>query len=407
MAARAPASKDGSTGGDGPECRRRLWPLISLLALAFFLLGMLAHTVVAGRGQDRTAAAPGPGRPVERALPDSGRTLIADYEPVEAIMVCSMVGENLESHMLANIVKALHRKVRVIILINSPDEIAPCRRLLSAAGIRPGSVDLLQCNANSPWLRDYGPVFVREANGGVLALESSYLRSGAPGRAVDNDDFAIAMANLLELEIDSLPIRLDGGNIVSNGRDLLCTTTRVLEENRSRGFDGPGLSRLFKRKFGPLKWIMTPALDGEPTGHADIFLTFLGPDTLVVGRMDPDAEPTNAARLDRLAATLREYTAGRLKVFRVPLTRQGEVWRSYCNVVVVNDTILVPSFADSPGEIEAEVMSVYRKAAPHCEVVAIPCDSLLGYDGLLHCMTLTIPRGTALDALKPVLVPCP
>ena len=75
--------------------------------------------------------------------------------------------------------------------------------------------------------------------------------------------------------------------------------------------------------------------------------------------------------------------------------------------MIANGTILVPSFADSADSIEAEVMKVYRAAMPSAEVVPVTCDSLLGFDGLLHCMTLTLPRGIALDGLKAALIPCP
>jgi agmatine/peptidylarginine deiminase len=337
----------------------------------------------------------------------SRKMVIPDFEPVQAILVCSMIGENLDSQLLVNIVKTLHQKVRVIILINSPDQISLCRTILLRAGIPPGSVDLLRCTANSIWIRDYAPIFVRQANGDIVAVESTYTRSADPGMARPNDEFAIALSNLLDLDIDGLPILLDGGNVVSNGH-LVYTTTSVLSANRSRGFDGKRLVRLFRRHFGEMKWLMTPPLKGEPTGHADTFVTFLCENTVVIGRMDPDDEPKNAALLDDLAIALGKQRVGEefVKVFRVPLTRNGEVWRAYCNVVVVNNTILVPSFADTTAN-EAEVLSVYRQAAPNADVVAIPCDSLLGYDGLLHCMTLTIPRGIDIELLNKVLTSCP
>lgn len=398
-----PAPRKRLAGKSHPGDRRVSRPVAMLLTLAFFVLGIMAHKVAVAR----TQVVPGQLRDPVPATPHPARAIVPDFHPVEAIMLASMIGEHFEPKLLVNLVKALHRKVRIIILVSSPDEIPACRSLLARAGIPRGSVDLLRCNANSIWIRDYGPVFVREPDGTLIAVESTYLRSADPGTAAANDEFAIALGNLLNLRIESLPIRLDGGNLVSNGRDLLCTTTQLLHANQTRGFDGPRLSQLFRNKFGEMRWLMTPPLEGEPTGHADIFLTFLSGDSVVVGRMDPASEPKNAARLDRLASTLRDSGKGRLKVYRAPVTRHGEIWRSYCNVVIVNDTILVPSFADAPDAIEAEAMTVYREAAPHCEVMSIPCDSLLGYDGLLHCMTLAIPRGVKLEPLKSALIPCP
>ncbi|MFP6856298.1 MAG: agmatine deiminase family protein [Roseibacillus sp.] len=406
MSKKAPAKVGGRCRSD----ERRLFRGLPVWLILTFALGILTHKVVFNRGEPQREV----GQEIEapESLSRGGGSMIGEYESIEAVLMCAMIGTGVESQMMVDLVRALHRKVRVVVLVNSVEQVSECRRLLSQAGIPAGGVDLLRCNANSPWLRDYGPLFVRKADGKIAAVESAYLRSADSNNlnlVLANDEFAIALSNGLDLEVDSLPILLDGGNFISNGGRLVCTTTRVLAANRARGFDANRLDRLFKRKFGELNWIMTPALDGEPTGHVDIFLTFLARDLAVVGRMDPSTEPVNAARLDQFAATLRAQRVGKnqMQVLRVPVTRNGEVWRSYCNVVIANGTILVPSFADSADSIEAEVMKVYRAAMPSAEVVPVTCDSLLGFDGLLHCMTLTLPRGIALDGLKAALIPCP
>lgn len=399
------------------EKRRRLFRgFQTFLLLLLFPLGLWTQNSITEHREteqlEPTAVAkpgvPSPSAPQPIAA-GSGRKIIAEFEPVAAVLVCAIAENELKSQLLVNLVKALHEKSRVIILVNDPAQITFCRKLLSKAGIPSGAVDLLKCNSNSIWLRDYGPIFASEANGEMVALESTYLLGPRTGKASSNDEFAITLSNLLNLDIDSLPIHLEGGNFVSNGNGLVCTTSIVLSKNKARGFDGKRINKLFRRKFGDVKWIMTPPLEGEPTGHADIFLNFLSPDTVVVGEMNSATEPTNAATLDQLADLLAKQTIGEqpLKVLRVPLLRDGKVWRSFCNVLIVNNTILVPSFQDTPPLIQEAALAVYREAVPDADVIAVPCDCLLGQYGLLHCMSLTLPRGIDTQLLDEMLISCP
>ena len=45
-------------------------------------------------------------------------------------------------------------------------------------------------------------------------------------------------------------------------------------------------------------------LEGERTGHIDLFAKFTQPDTVVLGRYDAATDPENAARMERNAARL-------------------------------------------------------------------------------------------------------
>ena len=225
MSKKAPAKVGGRCRSD----ERRLFRGLPVWLILTFALGILTHKVVFNRGEPQREV----GQEIEapESLSRGGGSMIGEYESIEAVLMCAMIGTGVESQMMVDLVRALHRKVRVGVLVNSVEQVSECRRLLSQAGIPAGGVDLLRCNANSPWLRDYGPLFVRKADGKIAAVESAYLRSADSNNlnlVLANDEFAIALSNGLDLEVDSLPILLDGGNFISNGGRLVCTTTRVL-----------------------------------------------------------------------------------------------------------------------------------------------------------------------------------
>ena len=84
---------------------------------------------------------------------------------------------------------------------------------------------------------------------------------------------------------------------------------------------------------------------------------------------------------------------GPMVVERIPMPPRSETgdWRSYCNVLLLNGTILMPSYTGVDPALEAEAEAIYRRLMPTWKIEKILSDSLVRKRGVLHCIGITIP----------------
>jgi len=103
----------------------------------------------------------------------------------------------------------------------------------------------------------------------------------------------------------------------------------------------------------------------------------------------------NAQLLDRAAEALagQRITGAALRVERIPMPpRPDGLFRTYTNVILVNDLLLVPQYPTVCPELDAQALALYRRLLPGHEVVGIDAESLIQRHGALHCISLTVPE---------------
>jgi len=155
------------------------------------------------------------------------------------------------------------------------------------------------------------------------------------------------------------------------------------------------VDRVLARAFGLDSVAFLDALAGEPTRHADMFMTFTAPNVAVVAEVDPAADPVNARILNRNATILGRVKTrvGPMRVHRVPLPlRTHGKWRPYTNVLYANGVLLLPSYRDVPRDTEQVVVELYRKLLPDWRIERIDCTDVIEDEGALHCLAINIPR---------------
>lgn len=186
----------------------------------------------------------------------------------------------------------------------------------------------------------------------------------------------------------------DGGNILSNGKGVVLTTTTLLQENQPDGFDETLLRESLRTYLGCEHLVMLEPLSGERTGHVDMFATFTDSRTVVVASCDPDADPVNASILDQNAACLAAVPApyGPLRVVRIPMPeRKDGLWRTYNNVIFANGLLLVPTYFGVAPDVERVAMQRYREVLPTWDVMGIDASGIIELDGALHCISMNVP----------------
>jgi len=394
--------------------RRARWPyLIGLLVIAIvsFLCGARWGGALLGRAKGlRPNRPPGPARldattrpagaaasqasPPASTRPGVRPPLPGEFERQSALIVGCNELVRLHPRVFVQIVSAAWRTVRLIGLVSTEQEHRLGRELLRRHDIPARAMLFVRMPLDSMWTRDYGPIFARRADGSPVAVDLLYRPTKAEADRLRDAGAAGLLGRAMGVPVESVRIEMEGGNLVTNGEGFCVTTHWLTHRNKRRGLDKGAIGQLLRRHFGARGWMGVVPLTGEPSGHADMMLTFLAPNVAVVGRLDAAAEADNAAILDKVASLLtgRPTSRGPMQVHRIPMpTARDGVWLSYTNVIFANGVLLVPTFSSVDSSTQAEALGLYARLMPDWRIVGINADSLAPQRGLLHCLVCNVP----------------
>jgi agmatine/peptidylarginine deiminase len=357
-----------------------------------------------------------PGR-ANRAVPDLSafrdddlpRTVPGEFEPQQAVLLAwpravgspapPIASDPFHSldRMYCDIAAALWRTVRLVVLVEDAPTEAHVQRLLAEARVPARRVRLLRVRFESLWVRDFGPLATRAPDGSCTLIDAEYV-DGPVSIYPHEDRLPARLGTLLHVRTLRAPITLHHGNLLCNGRGLCLATRQVLDENRGRGYDAQAVESVLRQCYGAQQVVFLDAMEGEPTGHVDMFATLPSHATVVIGQYDPEDDPVNAALLDHNARRLASVTvAGQpLKIVRIPMPRrvatpQGTPWwPTFTNVVYGNGVLLVPTFPGWDDKSHVQAMEVYRRELPGWNLVPINAVPALRWGGGVHCLALNL-----------------
>ncbi len=330
----------------------------------------------------------------------------AEFGPQEALFLGGSQLAELHPAVMAGIVRAAAASIRVRILAGSPAERSRIESVLVDNNLLLSTVDIIDVPVMTMWVRDFGPVTVADAEGNRRLVDFHYRERR--GNIID-DDVPVFLAREMGLDLVTSPLLLEGGDILTNGLGLCLLSTRVV--NRNAHYRGLEIDRTVQDLAAVLGFddlTMVRPLQGETTGHADMFCAFLRADLVVVGRYGPAVDAANAAGLDAIAADLagRPTRAGPLRVERLPMPdHEDGIWRTYTNIVFANGVLLVPVYPDYCPDLDRIALATYRKLLPEHRVVGIDASRLIRMNGALRCITMNVPRGVALSQAGGTVAP--
>jgi agmatine/peptidylarginine deiminase len=325
---------------------------------------------------------------------ESERPWWGEFEKQSAVVLGANELLSFHPDAFVQIVKALTPSVNVICILRDQEQLDEAREILGGLGDH-RNCRLVIVPADTMWIRDYGPLFVRSRGGVVLAVDPD---CSLPEEGVDvqdgDNEFPSLFAQAMGVPSLKLPLRLQGGNFLNNGGGLFVTTEAMTRNNLEDGRTMEEVHRELTEFFGLSEWIVLEPLLDEPTEHADMFMVFLAENVVAVGQCDPEEDPENAARLDRAARRLSEVMTrkGPMRVYRIPMPpRFDGVWRTYTNVIFANGKLLVPTYSGAPAEMERDALDLYRNLLPGWEIVGIDCEDMIPLGGALHCVSMNLP----------------
>lgn len=298
------------------------------------------------------------------------------------------------------IIRTLARFESVNVLVR-PEDRAAARKALRAVHANTANVRLHEFESDRGWVRDSGPIFVKDAAGARIALDWHF-NAWAKYPDWTRDDLLPAFVAKV-LGVPSLQPRrngwrvvLEGGSIDANGAGLMLTTEECLlstMQHRNPPFDRADYEAVFGTYLGikQVIWLNKGIVGDDTHGHIDDLARFVGPRTVVtVVESDPaDANyPMLQENLDRLKG-FTDSEGGKLEVVPLPMPkpvvfRKQRLPVSYANFYIANGVVIVPTFNDAADRV---ALGTLAELFPDREVVGIHCGDLVWGLGTLHCMT--------------------
>ena len=296
-------------------------------------------------------------------------------------------------------------------------EISRRERLLIVApeGAAPGMLHVV-CPTNDTWARDHGFITLLREGWPESRVLLDFKFNGWGEKFEADLDNAINR-RLYDLGVvkgeyeDHLDFVLEGGSIESDGQGTIFTTTGcLLAPHRNQPLTKEQIEVRLKEYLGAERvlWIDHGTLTGDDTdGHIDTLVRIAPDDTLLyVGCDDPADEQYEELRLmEQQLRTFRTIDGRPYRLLRLPMPRpiyeatvvsgfpadKERLPATYANFLVINDAVLVPTYAQP--DLDAEAMRIIGEAFPGREIIGIDCCSVIRQHGSLHCCTMQFPEG--------------
>lgn len=269
--------------------------------------------------------------------------------------------------------------------------------LIERAGADLRRVRMYDHPTNDAWCRDHGPIFVRHAGTGEVAVTDwKYNAWGDkyPPYDLDNE-VPPRIARRLRMRRFECDMVLEGGSIDVNGAGQLLTSEQcLLHPNRNPGMDRAAIERNLKDYLGVTEvlWLGEGIAGDDTDGHIDDMSRFFRVDGIVTC-VEPNSRDRNHVplkeNLERLksfrTADGRPYTIVELPMPRPFAFQRQRVPASYANFLIINGAVLVPTFGQP--RRDAAALEVLRGCFPGREVIDIDCHDLIWGLGTLHCIS--------------------
>ena len=298
----------------------------------------------------------------------------------------------------------------------SDSQFENCRAMLSPA------VRVVEVSTDDAWIRDHGPTFVVDGNGGRRGVDWRFNAWGGTEGGLyfpwDRDERVAA--KVLEIEGDKryrAPIVLEGGAIHVDGQGTLITTEEcLLNRNRNPGLTREQIETELRRYLAvdTIVWLGRGVHLDETDGHVDNLCAFVRPGEVVLtwnlDRNDPQYEISRDA-YERLMDA-RDARGRRFKVHKLeqpgPLymtaeeaagidaadsskAREagGRLAASYVNFYIGNRHVVVPMLDPKR---DGKALRQLQELFPKREIVGVPGREILLGGGNVHCVTQQVPR---------------
>ena len=299
--------------------------------------------------------------------------------------------------------KAISAHERIIIVTPEP---AHVRQLLGEAlpTRNLSRISFCKASTNDTWARDHGFITLLAPDGPHL-LDFKFNGWGEKFPADLDNQICRRMAEqgILQGQYeDHLDFVLEGGSIESDGLGTILTTSKcLLAPHRNQPLTQAQIEErlLASLHAERILWLDHGYLAGDDTdSHIDTLARFCSEDTIAyVQCLDPNDEHyTELHLMETQLQTFRTMEGQPYHLIPLPMAEAvydedgTRLPATYANFLIINGTILMPTYGNSVTDARAEEQ--LRKAFPHHGVIGIDCRPLITQHGSLHCCTMQFPK---------------
>ncbi|MBI3561378.1 MAG: agmatine deiminase family protein [Gammaproteobacteria bacterium] len=299
------------------------------------------------------------------------------------------------------IVKAIADYESVIVNCLNEAHRQQVHHLLQINQVNLAAVQLWVIETNDTWVRDYGPLSLRDQHGDYLL---DFRFNGWGGKYPSTLDDTVsqrlhAQGGLGNLPLHTSAVILEGGAIDTDGQGSVLTTERcLLSPRRNPSMTKTDYQQLFKTRLGIERvfWLSHGELQGDDTdGHIDMLARFCDATTLAYVQCSDqqDDHYPSLTKMRQELEQLRTPTATPYTLIPLPLPRAKyshagrRLPASYANFLIINGALLVPTYNDPADAIALENL---QSCFPARNIIGIDCLPIIEQNGSLHCLTMQL-----------------
>ncbi len=304
------------------------------------------------------------------------------------------------------IINKLSRYEKVILLVKSEKNRIIADRMLEMAHVDRRNINYIVQETNRTWMRDSGPIIVRDSNGKREALHYGFNGWAKYSNYKKDQKVPAAVASYLNIPLvpvlyNNKQVVLEGGSIDTNGFGTLITTEECLLDDkiqvRNPGFTRNHYEDIFREYLGIKNIIwLGKGIEGDDThGHVDDICRFVNRNTVVVAKEENSIDYNYRIlkeNLERLQQARLE-NGEKLNTVTIPMPERIDfegmrLPASYINFIFANGAILVPVFNDKN---DYKALGIIKDLFPNHDVIGINSIDLIWGLGTLHCLSREIP----------------
>ncbi|MGB3806924.1 MAG: agmatine deiminase family protein [Erythrobacter sp.] len=253
------------------------------------------------------------------------------------------------------------------------------------------SVQLQQRVYGDVWLRDTGPLVVRDSEGRAARR---FAFNGWGGKYLMEGDRKIGeeLARDAGLPLATSDLILEGGAVDGDGTGLVVATEQcLLNPNRNPDASRADIEAELARMLGfdRVLWLGDGLVNDHTDGHVDNLARFVAPGRLALPEPHGSDDPNAAIYRD---ARERAEAFG-LDIAPIPspgrIEREGTVEpASYANFAITSHLVVVPTFGSKQ---DADGVAAIAALFPDRETIGLPADAVLAGGGGFHCASQQMP----------------
>lgn len=252
------------------------------------------------------------------------------------------------------------------------------------------------------WIRDYGPNFLVNSQGGLAYNDWIFNAWGNKYEELKQDDLIPRrVQSLLGVPRFEPGIVMEGGSIEVNGAGVVMTTEQcLLNPNRNPDLNRGEIEEYLREFLGVQKvlWLGEGIVGDDTDGHIDDIARFVSATTIVCA-LEKDPTDANYKLLQDNLDRLQRATDANGRAYEiVTLPMPGIVGASndtsprqldrlpasYANFYIANNVVLAPIF----GHVnDPRALEILQQLFPDRQVVSINCEPLVWGMGTIHCVT--------------------